>query len=194
MKVTERVAVFGGSFDPPHVGHVLLAAWALSAGGVDRLLVVPTYAHAFGKRSAAFDDRVAMAELAFSVLAPVEVSRIEERLPAPSYTLRTLEAIAAERPLASLRLLVGADVIEALPRWHEPDQIEALAPLLVGGRSGYARSSATHTVATDVPNFPEVSSTVVRARLARGEDVSSLVPESVRAYIATRSLYGEAPL
>lgn len=191
----ERIAVFGGSFDPPHVGHVLLAAWALSAGGVDRLLVVPTFAHAFGKKSAAFEHRVAMAQHAFSLFDParVEISRIEASLPQPSFTLRTLEAVRAQHPSAALRLLVGADVLAALPRWHEPEKIEAIAPLLVGGRSGHARSGASHAVRSDVPEFPEVSSTVVRARLAEGADVTSLVPESVRRYLDAHALYRAEP-
>ena len=73
----ERVGVFGGSFDPPHVGHVLLATWALSAGGIDRLIVVPTFAHVFGKKSAPFEDRVTMARAAFSILDPKKTGSID---------------------------------------------------------------------------------------------------------------------
>ena len=187
----ERVGVFGGSFDPPHVGHVLLATWALSAGGIDRLIVVPTFAHVVGKKSAPFEDRVTMARAAFSILDParVEVSRIEERLPPPSFTIHTLRALSEEHPGAAFRLLVGADVLGALPRWHDVEGIEAIAPLLVGGRSGHAASAEGRSVEADVPSFPEVSSTVIRARLAAGQDVRSLVPELVLTHLRARGLY-----
>lgn len=188
---SERIAVFGGSFDPPHVGHVLLATWALSAAPVDRLLVVPTFAHAFAKRSAPFEHRLAMARAAFAVLDParVEVSDIESSLATPSYTIETLRAIAAERPAATLRLLVGADVLAALPQWRDVAAIEALAPLLVGGRAGHARDAEGRHVDDDVPSFPEVSSTDVRSRLAEGRDASALVPSSVAVYAARHRLY-----
>jgi nicotinate-nucleotide adenylyltransferase len=188
-----RIAVFGGSFDPPHVGHVLLAAWALSAGGIDRLLVVPTFAHAFAKRSAPFADRVEMARLAFSIFDParVEVSDIESALPPPSYTVETLEAVQRGWPGASLRLLVGSDILADLPRWRDVERIEALAPLLVGGRAGHAREGAGRSVQDSVPNFPEVSSTEVRALLAAGRRPAHLVPEPVLAHIERRALYAE---
>jgi nicotinate-nucleotide adenylyltransferase len=188
-----RIAVFGGSFDPPHVGHVLLAAWALSAGGIDRLLVVPTFAHAFAKRSAPFEDRVAMARLAFSLFDParVEVSDLESRLPPPSYTVRTLEAVQAAWPDASLRLLVGSDILADLPRWREAERIEAIAPLLVGGRAGHARDGAGRRVEESVPSFPEVSSTEIRGLLAAGRRPAHLVPEPVLAHIVDRALYAE---
>lgn len=191
MSVGPRIAVFGGSFDPPHVGHVLLAAWALSAGGVDRLLVIPTFAHAFAKRSAAFEHRVAMARLAFGVLDParVEVSELERTLPTPSYTVHTLEHLVAAQPDATFRLLVGADVLAAFPRWKDGARIEALAPLLVGGRAGHASAAEGRAVADDVPSFPEVSSTDLRARLGRGERPRALVPEAVLAYAVAHGLY-----
>jgi len=198
-----RIAFFGGSFDPPHVGHVLLASWALSAGGVDRLLVVPTFAHAFGKQSVAFEHRLEMARRAFSVLDParVETSDIEARLASierpgearPSYTVETLEALVRERPTQSFRLLVGADVLGALPRWRDVERIEALAPLLVGGRAGHASSAEGRSVAADVPSFPEVSSTAVRARLSSGRSVAGLVPDVVVEYVTQHGLYGGPP-
>ncbi len=194
MSAGPRIAVFGGSFDPPHVGHVLLAAWALSAGGIDRLLVVPTFAHAFAKRSARFEDRIAMARLAFSIFDParVEVSDLEAHLPPPSYTVRTLEAVRAGWPGASLRLLVGSDILADLPRWREVERIEALAPLLVGGRAGHARDGAGRSVEPSVPSFPEVSSTEIRALLAAGRRPAHLVPERVLAHIEGHALYAEA--
>lgn len=189
--MTETVAVLGGSFDPPHVGHVLLAGWALAAGGVDRLLVVPTLGHAFGKKSAPFEDRVHMCGLAFASLDParVSVSRIEETLPTPSYTVHTLEALTVAMPGAALRLLCGADVLAELDRWKEPHRVLALAPLLACGRTGHARASGRFAVSTLGPDLPEVSSTEIRAALAAGTSVEGLVPTAVLDHARRTGLY-----
>lgn len=186
------VAVLGGSFDPPHVGHVLLAAWALSAGGVDRVLVVPTFGHAFGKASVPFDDRVRMAELAFGVLDPalVSVSRIEEGLPTPSYTVQTLEALVRAMPGVHLRLLCGADVLADLSRWKDPVRVAELAPLLCAGRAGHPRvGEGGLAVTTSGPDLPLVSSTEVRAALREGGSVEGLVPAAVLSHVRARGLY-----
>src|SRR6185436_19281792 len=99
-----NVLFFGGSFDPPHVAHVLCVAHALSAGEFERALVVPVFEHAFGKRLCAFEHRLRMCELAFADLRNVEVSSVEAELERPSYTLRTLERLSREHPDWRLRL------------------------------------------------------------------------------------------
>ena len=114
-----RVAVYGGSFDPPHLGHVLSVAWTLSAGNVDEVWVIPTWQHAFGKEHGAdFDERFAMCERAFAPFRGVTVSDVERHLGGVSRTLHTLEALAADHPETELRLLIGADVLPTTDRWH----------------------------------------------------------------------------
>jgi nicotinate-nucleotide adenylyltransferase len=182
------VAFYGGTFDPPHVGHVLAAAWALSAGGVDEVLVVPAFEHPLGKRpAAAFEARVRMCELAMAPLPGASVSRIEEELGGPSRTLRTLEALCARMPDASLQLLVGADILDEAARWHRWDRVVELAPPLVVGRVGYAPSAGCPVA------LPDVSSTELRARFARGDDVTGLVPTAVASYVAEHHLYTGDP-
>jgi nicotinate-nucleotide adenylyltransferase len=185
-----QVAVYGGSFDPPHVGHVLAAEYVLSAGGFDRLLVVPVFTHALGKDLAPFEHRVTMTRLAMSDLERAEVSIIEERLGAPSRTLRTLEHLHALHPDWVCRLVVGADVLAETDQWHAFDDIVRLAPLFVLGRVGVAHPDAPP------PVLPRVSSTDVRERLARltgkaAEDpeLGRLVPRAVLRYIDQRRLY-----
>jgi nicotinate-nucleotide adenylyltransferase len=178
------IGVFGGSFDPPHCGHVLLAAYALSAAPIDRLLVVPAYAHPFGKRSADFEERVVMCERAFGLLRGAEVSRIESELGGASYTVRTLEELVRRHPGEPLRLLVGADVLPDLHRWRDIERVRELAPLFVVGRTGHARADGMET-----PDLPAVSSTEIRARLSRGESVAGLVPRAVAEHCAARGLY-----
>jgi nicotinate-nucleotide adenylyltransferase len=184
------IGVFGGSFDPPHAAHVMLAAYALSVAPIARVLVVPTFRHPFGKPLAPYEHRIAMCEAAFGVLVGVEVSRVEEELGGDSYTVRTLERLAERMPGVPLRLLIGADVLPDTPRWREWDRVATLAPPFVVGRGGKPREGATERVQDDVPDLPAISSTLVRARYAAGHDVAMLVPRAVDAYVRAHGLYG----
>lgn len=170
-----RVAVYGGSFSPPHVGHALVAAWLRWSGRADQVWLVPTFKHAFGKPIAPFDARLRWCgALAATVGDGVSVSDIEAHLQGTSYTLHTLDALAAAHPEHSFRLVVGADVLPDTARWHAWDQIVARYPPIVVGRAGWPDVPG-------VPTFPAVSSTQVRAALAAGEDVSAWVPAAVLA-------------
>ena len=183
------VAIFGGSFNPPHVGHVLAVAYVLACTEVDACLVIPTYQHPFAKALAPFEDRLEMCRLAFADLARVEVSRVEEELGGESRTVRTLELLHVQHPDWRMRLVVGGDVVHEMDRWWEPDRVRALAPPLVLGRLGVVPPPG-HERAPHV--LPEVSSTAIRAALARGEPVSTLIPRAVEAYVRRRALYGAA--
>lgn len=192
------VGVFGGSFNPPHVAHVLAVAYALSVEAVERVLIVPVYQHPFSKELAPFDDRLAMCELAFSLFDRVEISHVERDLGGESLTLRTLEHLRALHPSWSLRLIIGSDVVPDLPKWHRWDRIAEIAPPLVLDRAG----------ATATPErvlLPDVSSSAVRALFAataRRSDsqadggsiaeLERLVPKAVAAYALSRGLYGSA--
>ena len=179
------VALFGGSFNPPHVSHLLAATWALSAVPVDRVLVVPVFKHPFAKELAPFDDRLEMCRLALGWVPGVEVSDVERRLGGESLTLRTVEHLAEAQPTWRLRLLIGADVLADLPKWHRFDRIRELAPPIVLGRAGVddARAPAAF--------LPQVSSTEVRAALGNGdvEAVRGRVPAAVIDYAVRCGLY-----
>lgn len=178
------LGIFGGSFDPPHAGHVLLVAYALSVAPIARVLVVPTFAHPFGKDMAPYADRVAMCERAFGVLSRVSVSRVEEELGGESFTVRTLEALTRQMPGTPLRLLIGADVLPDTPRWREWERVSTLAPPFVVGRSGSA------PLDDGTPVLPAISSTLVRSRYRGGLEVEQLVPREVDAYVREHGLYG----
>jgi len=182
-----RVAIYGGSFDPPHMGHILSVAWTLAAGGVDEVWIIPTWKHAFGKEpGAAFDERMTMCQLAFASLRGVDVLDIERRLGGVSRTLTTLDALEAEHPEALFRLLIGADVLPTTDRWHKWDEVARVAPPLVIGRQGYP-------VPEGCPiSIPNINSTDIRAGLANASDVTGLVPTAVIEHIRAQGLYQDA--
>jgi nicotinate-nucleotide adenylyltransferase len=203
-----RVAIFGGSFNPPHVGHVLGVIYVLSMAPVDEVLIVPVYQHPFAKHLTPFAERMEMCRLALGWLPRVSLSAIEEELGGESLTLRTLEHLAATHPDWSLRLLVGADVLGDLPKWHRWDRISALAPPLVLSRNGVTMGSAPiQAREADIawvgaagegapdPVLPRVSSTEIRDALMAGdiEAVRGLVPAPVLDHIVARGLYGVRP-
>ncbi len=177
------VALFGGSFDPPHVGHVLVACWASVATDVDEVLVVPTFRHAFGKKATAYEHRRRMTELAMQGLRDVTLSDIERDMGGESRTYDTLEALRASRPGTNFRLVIGADILEQTHAWYRWNDVVAMAPPLVVGRLGYP-------LPPDCPlAMPEISSTEVRERLGRGESVTGLVPPAVATYASSHGLY-----
>jgi nicotinate-nucleotide adenylyltransferase len=180
----KAVALLGGSFNPPHVGHLMAAYWTLATQDVGEVWLLPSYLHPFGKDLAPFDDRVRMCELAAREVRGVAVCTAERELaddPLVGKTARTLEHLVAKHPAYRFALVVGADIAGETPKWYRWDRVKELARVLVVGRQGYA--------GTGGPALPAISSTDVRARLARGDDVSALVPRRVLEYIRARGLY-----
>ena len=180
-----RVAIFGGSFNPPHIAHVLAAVYVLSTEPIDEVLVVPVYKHPFSKELASFDDRLDMCRRAFEWIPKVFVSAVERDLDGESLTLRTLEHLARLHPDWSMRLLIGADVVNDLPKWHRFDRIAQIAPPIVVGRAGVNAQGAPEAI------LPRASSTEVREALAQGatERLEKLVPRAVLSFIVERRLY-----
>jgi nicotinate-nucleotide adenylyltransferase len=180
-----RIALLGGSFNPPHVAHLMAAYWTLATQEVDELWLLPSYRHPFGKALAPFEDRVRMCELAARALRGVAVCTAERDLaddPLVGKTARTLEHLVSKHPTYDFSLVVGADVLPDTAKWYRWDRVAELARVVVVGREG-------HPPVAGAPSLPAVSSTEIRARIARGEDVSALVPRRVRAYVEEKGLY-----
>lgn len=183
-----RVAVFGGSFNPPHIAHVLAVTYVASLGLCERVMVVPVHAHAFDKHLAPFSVRLRMCQEAMGFIPGVQISDIEASLPPPNYTLHMLRALSARNPDWQLRLVVGADVLGDSHKWHAWEEVCALAPPIVLGRVGYARPDAPP------PVLPDVSSTRIRellaARSAEAQaELQLLLPLCVRETIDREALF-----
>jgi nicotinate-nucleotide adenylyltransferase len=173
-------ALFGGSFDPPHVGHVLAASYVL-ATSADRVVIVPAFRHVFGKELTPFPHRRRMLELAMADLRNVEISDIEARLGGASATVRTVDALRMRHPGVQWKLVVGSDLTAEIPRWTESERLLAMASLCVIQRAGHRTGEGVV--------MPEVSSTEIRARVASGRSTEDLVPGAVAKYIAHHGLY-----
>jgi nicotinate-nucleotide adenylyltransferase len=180
-----RIAVFGGSFNPVHVAHQLVALYVRETQPVDEVWLVPTYQHPFGKPLASYEDRVAMCELAAADIVGARVCRAEETLAkrpgfVASRTLDLAEYLAEQGD--ELRLVIGSDILAETHKWHRWDDLAKLAPPIVIGRSGHPHAG--------VLDMPSCSSTEIRALLASGDArVSGLLPAQVLRYIAAHKLY-----
>lgn len=179
-----RIAVYGGSFNPPHVGHAMVASWVRWTGRADAVWLVPVFRHAFedrhGKVLAPFDDRLAWCAAMAAELGPdFAASDVERQLPAPSFTVDTLSHLAAVHPEHTFRLVVGADVLPQVGAWRRWGEIEDRFSPVVVGRQGYAAPPERPSV-----DFPSVSSSDIRARLLSGGAVDHLVTAAVRALLS----------
>lgn len=175
--------IFGGSFDPPHIAHALAVNVALCVHGLERVLIVPTHVHPFGKQLTSLDDRLRMCELTFVHLRQVELCDIERELPAPSLMLRTLETLAERYPGVQLRLLIGADILPEAHAWHDFAGVQRLAPPIVIERQGFESHDPSQ------PALPAVSSSEIRRRLRAGESTRGWLSPHVERYIHDRGLY-----
>jgi nicotinate-nucleotide adenylyltransferase len=188
--------VFGGAFDPPHLGHLALVRGALERFEFERLLVVPAGDPPHKTVATPAEIRCGLAELAFAGMPQLEISRIELEPGGPRYTVDTLRLLSESHD--DLTLLVGADQFAGFRSWHEPDAILELARLAVATRPGYEEEALSPVLAGlarpervsffPIPAHP-VSSEQIRARVRDGLPIDDLVPSAVVAEIARLDLY-----
>jgi len=179
-----RIALLGGSFNPPHVGHLMNAYYVLATRPVDRVWLLPVHRHPFAKRLAPFEDRVRMCERAAARFGGfIEVNRAEAEAPGLGRTIETLEHLLHRYPEHRFALVIGSDILPERSKWKDFRRIEQLAEIIVVPRAGFPSAEAPG------PALPQISSTDVREKLSRGEDVSSLVPREVLEYVAEHRLY-----
>jgi nicotinate-nucleotide adenylyltransferase len=195
-----RIGIFGGTFDPPHVGHILAASDAIDALALDRVVFIPAAEQPLkaGVIVAGARDRLAMVSLAIRGDPRFVVDAIEIERGGVSFTVDTLRALRdrwrEDRELA-LFLLLGQDVLATLPKWRDPGAVAGLAELAILTRAG--RGAEGDAVAGPqvgggrvVPTRRvDVSSTEIRERVAAGKSIHGFVPDAVLEYVAERRLY-----
>jgi nicotinate-nucleotide adenylyltransferase len=196
-----RIGLFGGTFDPPHFGHLVLAEWARVRLGLDQVVFIPAGAppHKRGRRLTDVERRLEMTRLAVRGNPAFAVSDFEARRQGLSYTVDTLRHFRARRPGARFFLLMGADSLEDFPTWHQPREIARFATLVVaarpadapGARGGSVPAAARGRVVLLDNPVVAISSSAVRARARAGRSLRYLVPDAVAAYAARHRLYGD---
>jgi nicotinate-nucleotide adenylyltransferase len=194
-----RLGLFGGTFDPIHMGHLILAEGCREACALDRVwfVVAGTPPHKPGDRTSSA-DRLEMARIAIAGHPAFEVSELETRRPGPHYSVETLEEVHRQRPEDELFFLIGADSLADLPHWRQPERIAALATVVVVDRPGVALGPS--------PRWPDlgpaarplrmvtippigIASNDLRRRAAEGRSIRYQVPRGVEAYIEAHGLY-----
>ena len=186
-----RLGIFGGTFDPPHVGHLIAAQEVHLRMALDRVLLVPAAVppHKRDERITPGGVRLAMLRAAVEGDDRFEVSGMELEREGPSYTVDTLRALRSERPDARLFLAMGADQMAEFGSWKAPDEIAELATLVTFGRGGRSPDAGRWPVErVEVPEV-DLSSTRIRRRVADGLPVRYMVPDPVEAIIRARGLY-----
>ena len=194
-----RIGLLGGTFNPPHIGHLVCAEQALAQLALDRLLLVPVHAppHKDIDTDPGVAHRVELCRRAVAGEERLAVSTVEADVPGPSFTVDTLRRLNDRCPGDQLTFVVGGDMALSLPRWREPEAILELAELGVAEREGVRRRDVVDGLAGlradrvrffDMPRL-DVSSSLIRRFVAAGLPIRHLVPDGVRAYIEQAGLY-----
>ncbi len=196
-----RIGILGGSFNPPHLAHLLCASEAAAQLGLDRVLLTPvaTPPHKDAERDPGPLERLELCRLAVGDDERLGVCDVEVIRGGPSYTVDTLRELHARTPKDELTFIVGGDIALGLPTWHEPEAVLGLARLAVAERSGAGRrdvaarlaerfSEAPAPLFFDMPRL-DISSSLIRGRIAEGRPIRYLVPDPVAERIARGKLY-----
>jgi nicotinate-nucleotide adenylyltransferase len=199
-----KLGLLGGTFNPPHLAHLVCAQEALVQLGLDRVVFVPVFEppHKEVEAEPGVEHRIELCRRAVAGDDRFEVSRIEADMPGRSYTVDTLRRLHESSPEDELTFIVGGDMAHALPTWHEPEAVLALARLGVAEREGVRRADISERLAGlaaadrvcffDMPRL-DLSSSMIRRRVAAGRPVRYLVPDAVADYIASAHLYEGVP-
>jgi nicotinate-nucleotide adenylyltransferase len=183
--VTREISLLGGSFNPPHVGHLMAAIYLRTTLASSEVWLLPSFNHPFGKPLAPFEDRVAMCEaMAVDVGPWLQVSRAEAEVGGEGRTIELLEWLLPRHPGVQFRFVIGSDILADLPKWKSWDRIETMVKVTVLHRAGYPSPRALG------PPMVEVSSTEVRKRFEAGEVPDDLVPRRSLEVARARGLYG----
>lgn len=186
-----NIAIMGGTFSPPHVGHVLMAQYVLLTQQIDQVFVVPVFKHPleWKKPAASFDHRVNMCLAAFDHTKNVAISLAEKEAVEAGgggYTLEMARLLTSKYPNESFHLVLGTDCLRDFPTWDNTAGLLDLVKILPIGRPGYEVEWEGRKIPTVLP---EVSSTKIRQGLAANSNIDHLVPKSVLRYIRENNLY-----
>lgn len=183
MSLAGTTVMFGGSFNPPHLGHQMACLYLLEGCGAEAVWLLPSFRHPFGKPLADFNHRFAMCEaMADALGGRVQVHDVERTLAGAGRTYDIVVHLQNAYPAMRFALAIGADLLGECDQWYRWSELCARVQVVVVGREGYPAQG-------DAVAMPNISSSALRARLARGDSVRGLVPIKVAGYIAEHGLY-----
>jgi nicotinate-nucleotide adenylyltransferase len=197
-----RIGILGGTFNPPHIGHLVCAQEAHRELELDRVMLIPASIppHKPVEHEPGPLHRLELCRLAIEGDDRFEVSALELDRDGTSYTVDTLQVLSKQVPNRELFLIVGGDIAAGLPEWREPERVLELATLAVAGRRGTARSAVNSALGSlhggerarffAMPRIG-VSSTMIRRRVGAGQPIRYLVPDRVAEYIGQHHLYAK---
>ena len=185
----KKIAIYGGTFDPIHHAHLILARQAIETLGLDRVILVPAAISPLKKAApvASGEIRLAMLQAAVKGEPEFEVNECELLRPPPSYTIDTVEDIRQREGDAAIYCLIGEDNVEQLSRWHRFAELEKMVRFVVLDRSGKEPSHSYQLIHRRI----DISATEIRRRVAQNESIRYLVPDSVEEIIQREKLYRE---
>ncbi len=189
--MTRLVGLFGGSFDPIHHGHLIVAQAAAGVLGLAEIRLIPARAQPFkgAGHGASPLQRAEMVGAAVAGEPAFRVDRIELEREGPSYTVDTVRALRAREPGAEFIVLVGSDAAAELPQWHEAAELVRLARIVSFGRGMRDTGAVPAGIECIAVPAIEISATAIRERVRRGQSIRYWVPDAVADYIATHGLY-----
>jgi len=199
-----RIGIFGGTFDPIHQGHLVVAEQAREQANLDEVwfVLAARPPHKSGQQPTPFDKRADMVELAIAGNPAFRLEKMEAERTGPSYTVDTLTAIRTRDPQTDLYLMLGADCLPDLPNWHQPQKIVSMSRLLVAARPGWSiwpedrirtalnlpKEAPLSMQIIIVPQI-DIASRDLRRRIAAGLSTRYMIPNAVLAYIRDKNLY-----
>jgi nicotinate-nucleotide adenylyltransferase len=175
-----KIALFGGSFNPPHLGHIAVAKELAESSLFDEVWIIPVLKHPFHKELLSFEDRVKMCRLAFTPLSKkIKVSEVEKEINSPQgYTLDLIDHLLKKYPDTSFSLAIGTDLLQESKKWKNFGEIEKKISLFKIPRSGYEKS-----------HYPSVSSSEARKAIARGYNLKKLLSQEIINFIQQKGFY-----
>jgi len=191
-----NIGLLGGTYDPVHCGHVSIARSFLDSNFIDQLwiLLTPTPPHKKDRSFTPYKDRLHMLEMAFKSIDDIIVSDVEQHLEEPQYTFKTVKYLSNANPEVTFYLCLGEDGYLSFDHWYKFEKILQRCELLVAQRPGFRTKQQDHVMIRDKAHFidhepVDISSTCIRKKVQRGDDIVGLVPKNVESYIKDQDLY-----
>jgi nicotinate-nucleotide adenylyltransferase len=186
----KKIGILGGTFDPPHIGHLVVGNEVLDALGLDEIRFMPNHMPPHKKKTTSVTDADRLAMLTFAIegndFFSIETIEIERK--GTSYTYDTMRLLKEREPGCEFYFIIGADMIEYLPKWHKIDELMQLVKFVGVKRPTYSESTDYPVTMVDIPEM-FISSSMIREKIKKGRTVKYLLPEKVITYIEENHLY-----